>query len=181
MEMLDASGYLWRLYLDGIDDGCRWAPLSDAWTPSVSKPYYAFNDAFAVMAYVAAGKISEADDLVSKRRRWLSEVSGDVTNATMTAEIGIPVCEAVIAFGRGNHDVVLSTLMPIRDRLGDFGGSHAQRDAFQRTLVESAIRSGQRDLALKLMSERVSTRPASRWNVRQSARAAQLEVAESAG
>ena len=42
-----------------------------------------------------------------------------------------------------------------------FGGSHAQRDVLQRTLLESALRAGQLDLARALVAERlgVSARP----------------------
>jgi hypothetical protein len=48
--------------------------------------------------------------------------------------------------------------MPIRTRVHEFGGSHAQRDAVERTLLEAAIRDGQTDLALALVSERLAVR-----------------------
>jgi hypothetical protein len=40
----------------------------------------------------------------------------------------------------------------------EFGGSHAQRDAVERTLLEAAIRAKRTDLALALVSERLSVR-----------------------
>ncbi|MEU9844060.1 hypothetical protein AB0C69_33155, partial [Actinomadura sp. NPDC048032] len=46
----------------------------------------------------------------------------------------------------------------------EFGGSHAQRDAVQKTLLEAALRSGRLDLARVLVSERISIRPASPFN-----------------
>ena len=181
MEMLDASGYLWRLYLDGVDDGGRWEALANAWGPTMARPYYAFNDVFAVMAYVAAGRLADADALVNDRRRWLELTPEEVTNVAMTRNIGLPVCDALTAFGRGEYGLTIDTLMPIRTRLEEFGGSHAQRDALQRTLVESAFRLRQRDLAAMLMRERVSSRPQSGWNIRQQARLTQLEVADVTG
>ena len=36
LEMLDASALLWRLHLDGIDTGGRFAPLADAWATRAS-------------------------------------------------------------------------------------------------------------------------------------------------
>ncbi len=48
--------------------------------------------------------------------------------------------------------------MPIRTRLSEFGGSHAQRDAVERTLLEAALRAGRLDLAAALVSERLSVR-----------------------
>ena len=40
----------------------------------------------------------------------------------------------------------------------EFGGSHAQRDAVERTLLEAAIRAGRTDLASALVSERLAVR-----------------------
>ena len=65
----------------------------------------------------------------------------------MTAEVGLPTSRAVIAFTEGRHDDVVDELWPIRAHFQQFGGSHAQRDLLQRTLTDSAIRSGQLDLA----------------------------------
>lgn len=39
-----------------------------------------------------------------------------------------------------------------------FGGSHARRDAVERTLLEAAIRAGRLELASALVSERLSVR-----------------------
>jgi len=166
MEMLDASGYLWRLLLNGDDQTTRWAALADAWAPSAEVPYYAFNDMFAVMSYVGAGRQSDAARLIVGRRAWLAAAPAASTNARMTAGIGIPVCQAILDFGRGDHHAVVDGLLPIRSRIGEIGGSHAQRDAIQRTLVESAIRSGQADIARALISERLSVKPGSPWNWR---------------
>ncbi len=44
-------------------------------------------------------------------------------------EIGLPAVEAVIAFGDGRYTDVIASLMPIRRRLHQFGGSHAHCDA----------------------------------------------------
>ena len=52
--------------------------------------------------------------------------------------------------------------------LNHFGGSHAQRDALQRTLVDSALRAGDLSLARVLIAERLSLRESSvyAWNQR---------------
>ena len=75
----------------------------------------------------------------------------------MTAQVGLPVCRALVHFGRGEYGDVLSELLPIRTQVHTFGGSHAQRDAVERTLLEAAIRAGL-DLAAALVSERLSVR-----------------------
>jgi tetratricopeptide (TPR) repeat protein len=170
IEMLDGSALLWRMVLDGTDTGGRFGPLADAWMPkSATEPWYAFNDLHATMAYAGAGRLTEAHGVVDHLDRWLDGASG--TNARMTAEIGLPTCRAVVAFAEDRHADVIAELFPIRRTLQRFGGSHAQRDALQRTLLESALRSGRYELARALTAERLGVRESSVYGWTQRARA----------
>ncbi|MEV7570943.1 tetratricopeptide repeat protein [Streptomyces tanashiensis] len=165
MELLDAAAMLWRFHLAGSDQTHRWEALADAWSARADPPFYAFNDVHAVMSYVGAGRVAEARRLIDDRRRWLSEPAASaVSNHAMTANVGLPVCEALVAHAGGDHDTVLALLWPLRRRLHEFGGSHAQRDALQKTLVEAALRSGRHDMARVLISERTALRPDSPYN-----------------
>jgi len=76
------------------------------------------------------------------------------------------VCEAILAFGEGRYADATSALHPIRRVVHRFGGSNAQRDAIARTLLEAAIRSGNRPLADALISERLAVKDASPYNRR---------------
>ncbi|MFF8375922.1 tetratricopeptide repeat protein [Streptomyces sp. NPDC015661] len=165
MELLDAAAMLWRFLLAGSDQTRRWEALADAWSARADPPFYAFNDVHAVMSYVGAGRTGEARRLIADRRRWLAEPgAGTVSNHAMTAEVGLPVCEALVAHAEGDQDTVLGLLWPLRRRFHEFGGSHAQRDALQKTLVEAALRSGRHDMARVLISERIALRPDSPYN-----------------
>ncbi|KIZ16663.1 tetratricopeptide repeat protein 38 [Streptomyces natalensis ATCC 27448] len=164
MELLDAAALLWRLHLAGDDQSTRWGRLADAWESRQDGAHYAFNDVHAVMAYVGAGRLAQAERLVRDRQSWVSEAAPGVTNRAMTAEIGLPVCRALIAFGRQEYARAADLLLPLRHRLHTFGGSHAQRDAVQRTLVESALRAGRAELARTLLSARIQLRPVCPYN-----------------
>ncbi|MEU5952147.1 tetratricopeptide repeat protein [Streptomyces sp. NPDC047525] len=172
MELLDASALLWRLLLANIDVEPRWAALAQAWAGREAGAYYAFNDVHAVMAYAGAGRLSDAERLVKDREQWLTRTDSAVSNHAMTREVGIPVCRALISYRQRQYGRVVELLAPIRYRLNSFGGSHAQRDAIQRTLVEAAIRSGRHDLARTLLSERINLRPICPYNWRARARLA---------
>lgn len=172
MELLDASALLWRLLLADIDVEPRWEALARAWAERADGAYYAFNDVHAVMAYVGAGRLSDAERLVKDRELWLARTDPTVSNHAMTREVGIPVCRALIAHRQRRYARVVDLLAPIRYRLHSFGGSHAQRDAIQRTLVEAAIRSGRHALARTLLSERINLRPICPYNWRARARLA---------
>ncbi|HEX2316236.1 MAG TPA: tetratricopeptide repeat protein [Thermomonospora sp.] len=172
LEMLDATALLWRVLLEGGDESARWAVLADAWAARSGEAFYAFNDMHAVMAFVGAGRIADADRLIADREAYLERDLPGVANQAMTARVGLPVCRALVAFGRGDHDAVVDLLGPIRHRVNEFGGSHAQRDVVQKTLLESALRARRFDLARVLVSERIGVRPSSPFNWLQHARLA---------
>jgi tetratricopeptide (TPR) repeat protein len=170
IEMLDASALLWRLLLDDADTGNRFMALANAWSAKAdADPWYAFNDLHAAMAFAGADRHEDLRNLVRSRETWLETAAG--SNARMTAEIGLPACRAVLAFVEGRFDDVLADLMPIRRVLQHFGGSHAQRDALQRTMLESALRSGRYEQARALASERLGVRETSVYGWTQRARA----------
>jgi tetratricopeptide (TPR) repeat protein len=169
LELLDASAMLWRLHLDGHATGTRFAALADAWAAADAAPWYAFNDLHAVMAYVGADRRGDAARVVDRMAAYVEE-GGTGSNVAMTAEIGLPTSQAIVAFGEGRWERVIELLAPIRRRFQVFGGSHAQRDVLQRTLLEAAIRGGRTDLARALVSERLAVRPSSAYARVQQAR-----------
>jgi hypothetical protein len=165
LELLDATALLWRLHLDGVDVGDRWNTLADRWAAKPDVGHYAFNDVHAVMAFVAAGRPGDAARVVTQLRA-LAVSDESATNRWMTERVGLPVAEAVVAVGEERYDDVVEHLLPVRTRLHEFGGSHAQRDVWQRTLLEAAVRGGQHHLAERLASERVTVAPGSTYNRR---------------
>ncbi|GAA3842434.1 tetratricopeptide repeat protein [Streptomyces phyllanthi] len=173
MELLDAASLLWRFLLADLDQSARWQALADAWAAREDPPFYAFNDVHAVMAYSGAGRFDVAEKLIADRRRWLAEDgTRPETNHLMTGEVGLPVCEALVAYARGDYASAVDLLWPVRRRLHIAGGSHAQRDAVQRTLLEAALRARRDDLARLLVGERAGLRPDSPYNWLSQARVA---------
>jgi tetratricopeptide (TPR) repeat protein len=166
LEMLDASALLWRLYLDGVDVGGRFAPLAEAWaTRTADEPWYVFNDLHAVIALAGAGRFADARAAIDRLDTYVATAAPS-SNVWMTAEVGLPACRSALAFAEGRHADVVSELLPVRRILARFGGSHAQRDALQRTLVVSAIRAKRLDLARELVDERLGVRETSVWSWR---------------
>jgi tetratricopeptide (TPR) repeat protein len=163
LEMLDASALLWRLVLDGVDTGGRFAPLADAWQGHFGgDSWYVFNEMHAVVALTGAGRLDDARAVVDDLTRYVAAAPADApSNVMMTADVGLPASRAIVAFAEGRHDDVVDELLPIRAHFQRFGGSHAQRDLLQRTLTDAAIRSGRRDLARALVNERLSQRDTS--------------------
>lgn len=158
LDMIDASALLWRLHLRGVDVGDRWNTVADGWEPLADAGTYAFNDAHAMMAFVGAGRTAAIERVLAAQAQAL-EADGD--NADFTREVGGPVSRAIRAFGEGDYAQVVSLLRPVRPIAHRFGGSHAQRDIIDLTLLEAAFRSGQMALAAALAAERVAVKPTS--------------------
>jgi tetratricopeptide (TPR) repeat protein len=142
LQLLDATALCWRLYLEGHDVRARFIKHAELWKSKIEPAFYAFNDMHMAMAFVGAGLEHEAEVLITNRERWTHVQSDDtVSNVQMTRDIGLPICKAVLAFGRGNYQETVNHLYPIRHRLHEFGGSHAQRDVVLMTLLEAALRA----------------------------------------
>lgn len=168
LEMLDATALLWRMHLDGVDTGDRWTPLAAPWAEKAAdEPWYAFNDMHATMAFAGAGRLDDGRAVVERLRSHIATPRPAVSNVAMSAEIGLPVCEAVVAFAEGRYTDTVALLHPIRRIVHRVGGSNAQRDAVARTLLEAAIRSGNGALAAALVSERLALKESSSYNRRQ--------------
>ncbi|PLP57775.1 peptidylprolyl isomerase [Mesorhizobium loti] len=173
LNMVDASAILWRLHLGGVDVGNRWADLAANWAPKAAAGNYAFNDAHAMMAFVGAGLDTPARTLLETQREAMQ--AGD-DNAAFTRDVGYPVTLAMKAFGEGNYAETVRLLRPIRAVAHSFGGSHAQRDVIDLTLIEAALRDGNTPLARALTAERVFARPESPLSTLFTRRAAALDV-----
>ncbi|MER8990792.1 tetratricopeptide repeat protein [Mesorhizobium sp. M0074] len=156
LNMVDASAILWRLHLGGVDVGERWTALAANWLPKASAGHYAFNDAHAMMAFVGAGLEAPARGLLEAQRE---AIRGKDDNAAFTRDVGQPLTLAIKAFGEGNYAGTIRLIRPIRAIAHRFGGSHAQRDVIDLTLIEAALRSGDGALARALAAERALARP----------------------
>ncbi len=163
LELLDATALLWRLHLEGTPVGDRWRALADAWARCLSPGYYPFNDMHAAMAFIGAGDLARAHDLVAALERFLDTGDRSTTGWAMSAAVGLPICRGLVSFAQGSYEAVLDELLPLRGRVHEFGGSHAQRDAVERTLLEGAIRAGRDEIALALLSERLAVRESSTY------------------
>ena len=155
LDMIDASALLWRLHLRGIDVGSRWQSVADGWQPIATAGNYAFNDLHAVMAFVGAQR-PDAVAAVLETQQWAMQRSND--NGAFTREVGHPLTLAIKAFGQGRYDECVRLIRPVRDIAQRFGGSHAQRDLLDLTLIEAALRAGQHHLAAALCAERLPMR-----------------------
>ena len=156
MDLLDAAALLWRLHLRGEAVGERWNAVADNWEPFASAGNYAFNDAHAVMAFVGAGRPDRIAEVLDAQDRAMA---GEGDNARFTREVGRPVVLGLKAFGDGDYAGCIASIQPIIPIAHRFGGSHAQRDVLDLTVLEAALRVPDPALARAISAERRALKP----------------------
>jgi hypothetical protein len=158
LDLVDASALLWRLHLRGIDVGDRWDGVADNWAPLADAGSYAFNDLHGVLAFAASGRQALVETVLAAQDRAMR---GDGDNAAFTREVGRPAVRAILAFLGRDYAGCVALLRAVRGIAHRFGGSHAQRDLIDLTLIEAALRGGDAALATALAAERTALKPQS--------------------
>ncbi len=161
LQRLDGAALLWRLKLLGADVGARWNDLAQGWDLSPRDAgHSAFNDAHALMALLGLGDASAVQALVAAVQRRAER--GDNSNAAMAREVGLPLMRALLAFDAGDAPTAIALLAPLRETAQRFGGSHAQRDLIELTLLAAcalpAGRTSHASLGRALINERALAR-----------------------
>jgi tetratricopeptide (TPR) repeat protein len=157
LDVVDAASLLWRLHLFGVDVRERARTLSGDIEGLLGDPLYVFNDWHAVMALGLGGSRNRCDLLILANRK----ATGG-TNRHAVQAAGLELLEGFSAFAIGDSTRALHRLIDIRPRAHAVGGSHAQRDVIDLTLIAAAARAGNASLAEALLGERVERKPSSK-------------------
>jgi hypothetical protein len=161
LNRVDAASMLWRLHLLGEDVSAQARTLVEGWLAAGSEPgHYAFNDVHLLMALLLAGDTAAAESWLARcARRAMAPEDAARANHAMAREVGLPVMRGLIALARGDADGAVDAIYPARALAQRFGGSHAQRDLIDLTLIDAALRGSRRALARALLNERRLAKP----------------------
>ncbi|MBL4721293.1 MAG: tetratricopeptide repeat protein [Alphaproteobacteria bacterium] len=165
LDMSNAISMLWRLREQGADVGDRWAELAEKSQVRVDDHLLAFIDAHFVMALAVDRRFDAAEGLLAS----MPDKDDPATEAAVYGAVGRPLCEAIVAYERADYRRCVDLLAPIRYDIRQIGGSHAQRDLFQRLLVSAVLKVEDYRFARALLSERIALNPNSTWNWKRSA------------
>jgi tetratricopeptide (TPR) repeat protein len=154
-DISNAASLLSRLELDGVDVGDRWEELANLSEKRATDGSLAFADLHYLLALCGGERDEAAAKLIARMQRAKSELC---ETQRIIAHPGLRMAVGVQAFARGDYANAWLNLRDARSDLQQIGGSHAQRDVFQRICVEAAIRGGYLDAAEALLTERSSQR-----------------------
>ena len=80
----------------------------------------------------------------------------------MAGTVALPMVKGAAAFAAGDYTGTLDHLVPVAPEMHRVGGSHAQWELFEETIVAAYLRLGRTEDALRLLRRRLEHRSAPR-------------------
>ena len=78
--------------------------------------------------------------------------------AERMADPGLAAAAGLHAFGEGDYGLAFAHLAAARATMPRAGGSHAQRDVFERLTIDAGLRAGRLDEAERILDDRQARR-----------------------
>ena len=155
--LVDSASLLWRYQIFGCEPkrDLPWADVCAYVGKAAPKPGMAFLDAHAALAFVAMGDAEALARLVG----GLETLAPD---RPVVAEVVLPLARGLEAFGQGAYDDAIRWLEPLDGQLVRVGGSHAQWEVFEDTLLQAYLRAGRFERAEALLRRRLARRSSAR-------------------
>jgi hypothetical protein len=92
------------------------------------------------------------------RARFARDACDPGEMAARVADPGLAALEGLNAFAEGRYGDAFTQLAKARPKMQDIGGSHAQRDVFERLTIDAALRAGHLDGAEAILLDRLALR-----------------------
>jgi hypothetical protein len=145
----DAVSFLWRWELAGHQrDADSWRMMHDFATGAFPRAGAAFSDMHIALAQAVAGD----DAALAARARQMDELA---RQGRYPSGACVPaVSRAFAAFERRDFSAVIEALEPIAGELERIGGSRAQLDLVEFTLLKAYLGAGRPDDARRMLSAR---------------------------
>jgi tetratricopeptide (TPR) repeat protein len=148
-KLSDSSAFLWRSELAGHPrDHARWAKLLEYAREKIPRPGFSLADWHVALAFAVAGDDAATED-------WVRAIEELVSAGRYPSGSTIPaVARAFAAFQRGDHAAAIDLIVPMLPERERMGGSRAQVDLVEATLLRAYLSSGRVAEAQHLLADR---------------------------
>lgn len=151
LDACDAVALMWRLAAEGVEDGGRWAVLSDAFEHSWTPGFWPYVDLHAGLAHWRARQWARA----TGHSRAIDAVAlGSDYAARRARRITQPALQALHAWAHGKREQAARLFAELEPVIGEAGGSRIQLELFEglvhphpRTPILAGPGSGDRKAA----------------------------------
>ncbi|MBL9045883.1 MAG: tetratricopeptide repeat protein [Tabrizicola sp.] len=154
-DISNGASLLARLELEGVDIGNRWEELADLSERRATDGCLAFADLHYMLALCGGERDSAAAAMIARMRKANAAVC---EAQRIIAHPGLHVAQGLQAFAAGEYSTAWMHLRAGHGDLQRIGGSHAQRDVFDRITIEAALRGGYTEAAEALLRDRMARR-----------------------
>lgn len=151
-DISNATSLLMRLELDGINVANRWDELADLSAKRTEDGCLIFADLHYLMALSGHGHAADTKRLVQRIHHDAKSTGSDMADRMDTP--GCAAADGLEAFGEGNYGIAFANLARARATMQLAGGSHAQRDVFERMTIDAGLRAGQLDAVEAILDDR---------------------------
>jgi tetratricopeptide (TPR) repeat protein len=154
----DSAALLWRWSLySGSAPPVPPEEVRDLAVPAAVRPGPAFRDAHAALAFAVAGDAVSMGHMIDRLQGLADQ--GDA----LAGEVTLPLVRGINAFAQGAYGEAVRLLEPLfdaprLDQLARIGGSHAQREVFEDTMLEAYLRAEQCEKAEAMLHTRLQRR-----------------------
>lgn len=150
----DAVAFLWRSELSGQPrQPTLWREVHDYAAQSFPKARIAFADVHRAVAYAALGDSAGLG-------RWSDQIRACLAAGTQPAgPVVATLAEAFGAYARADWEGAITLFERALPQTVCIGGSRAQRDLVEHTLVAACLQAGMPDRARQLIAQRVARKP----------------------
>ncbi len=148
-KLNDTAAFLWRSELAGHPrDPGKWAVMLDFVREKFPRPGQSIADWHAALVYAANAEYDALD-------AWIDAIEDLDRAGRYASGTTVPAAaRAFAAFQRGDYATVIDRIVPMLTERERIGGSRAQVDLIEFTLLASYLRSGRQEDARRLRDQR---------------------------
>ncbi|WP_170349265.1 MULTISPECIES: tetratricopeptide repeat protein [Ruegeria] len=155
-DISNATSLLSRLELEGVDVGNRWEELADLSAARTEDGCVVFADLHYLLALTGDNRNEATSKMLQRIQKDAQRNQGDTP--VRMSDPGIAASKGLEAFGEGQYAAAFDFLSSARNGMQLVGGSHAQRDVFERITIDSGLRAGRLDAVERILDDRRAKR-----------------------
>lgn len=151
----DAASFLWRVELAGAPrDTSLWREVRDHALRSFPKAGVAYADVHTLIACIVDGDTPSLQRLLGEVRE---RIAGD---RYPPGDVVVRIAEGFAAYAGGDWRGAVRSLESALPQTVRIGGSRAQRDLVELTLIAACLRDGRQEEAMSWIGSRIGRPPA---------------------
>lgn len=151
-DISNATSLLARLEGLGVDVGQRWEELNALCECRTEDNCVVFADLHYMQALGRMNNVKAMDKLIATLQSNAELGMRDMDDVNRVA--GVIAAKGIRAYYEGDFNAAFDRLAAARPAMQQIGGSHAQRDNFERTLIDAGLKAGRYREAKALIEDR---------------------------